>query len=79
MTALCFQNAALQAVRRGGLGLADGRGGLEGDAEVDGCAVGNTTLDTAGVVAAGCQALLGGGVAADAGLHLGGHEGVVVD
>lgn len=75
MAALGLEDALLEAVRGGGLSLADGGGGLEGNAEIDGSAVGDPALDAAGVVGLGGQALC----AAGAGLDLGDGEGVVVD
>jgi len=79
MSTLGLQHTSSQIVLRGFLRLPDSRGRLERDAEVDRCAVRNTTLDTAGVVGAGCQALLGSGGSAGAGLNLRGDEGVVVN
>lgn len=68
-------------VAGGGLVLGDGGGGLEGDAEEDGHAVGDAALDAAGVVGAGLElgardAELGGLGLADGRGH---EEGVVVD
>lgn len=72
VTALGLQGTLLEAVGSSILSLANSRRGLEGNAEVDGSTVGDTTLDTAGVVGLGGQALgaVGGGDA---------DEGVVVD
>ena len=55
MAALCCKRTFLQAVTGGGLVLADGRRGLEGNAKVYGFAIGNTTLDTTRVVGLGSQ------------------------
>lgn len=71
VAALGFQNTLLEAVGSGRLGLANGSRRLEGDAEVDRCPVGNTTLDTAGVICLGSEAL--------AAVCGGDGEGVVVD
>lgn len=79
MTTLGLELAVLEIVRGSRLGLADSRGRLEGNAEVNVSSVGDTTLDTTGVVAAGCETLLGGGLGSQARLHFRGSEGVVVD
>lgn len=71
MATLGFQDTLLKAVGGGRLGLANGSRWLESDAEVDRCTVGDTTLDTAGVVRLGREAL-----AAVCGRH---GEGVVVN
>lgn len=68
MAALGLENTLLQTVSGGVLGLTNRRRGLEGDAEVDGGAVGDAALDTAGVVGLGDETSIGGG-----------DEGVVVD
>lgn len=68
MAALGLQDTLLQIVGSGVLGLADSRRGLEGDAEVDRGTVGDTTLDTTGVVGLGGEALV-----------IRDDEGVVVD
>lgn len=73
MAALGLENTLLQSVTGSVLGLTDGRGGLEGDAEVDGGTVGDTTLDAAGVVGLGSEALIGGddeGVVVNGARHL---------
>lgn len=72
VTALGLKDTLLEAVGGSSLSLTDSRRGLECDAEVDGGTVGDTTLDTAGVVGLGGETLrtIGGG---------GGDEGVVVD
>lgn len=72
MTTLSLEGTLLEAVGGGSLGLADGGRGLESDAEVNGSAVGDTTLDTTGVVSLSGEALstVGGGD---------GSEGVIVD
>lgn len=79
MSTFGLEHTSSQIVLRGFLRLPDSRRRLERDAEVDRCAVRNTTLNTAGVVGAGCQALLGSGSSAGAGLNLRGDEGVVMD
>lgn len=70
MAALGLEDTTLEVVRGGGLGLADSRGRLEGNAEVDIGAVGDTALHAAGVVGARGQTLLGGFFAADVRLDL---------
>lgn len=79
VTALGFEDTLAEVVGGGVLGLADGGRGLEGNAEVDVGAVGDTALDTTGVVGLGGEALLGGGVGAELGRDIGDDEGVVVD
>lgn len=79
VAALGLENTLLQGVGGSVLGLADGGRGLERDPEVDVGAVGDTTLDTAGVVGFGGEPLLGGGVGTELGCHVGDNEGVVVD
>lgn len=82
MAALCGEDAlARGVVLGGGLVLRDSGGRLEGDAEEDGHAVGDATLDAARVVRAGLQfraqdAELGRLFWGDGGL--GDEEGVVV-
>lgn len=72
MTTLRLQDTLFTAVRSSGLRLADSSSGLERDAEVDGRAVGDTTLDTARVVSLGGEARAAGFRRVD-------DEGVVVD
>ena len=72
MTTLGLKGTLLQTVGGSSLSLADGSSGLESNAEVDVGTVGDTTLDTAGVVGLGGQ--VGG-----AGGSLRHDEGVVVD
>lgn len=79
MTTLGLELAGLEIVRGGRLGLADSRRRLEGNAEVNIRAVGNTALDTTGVVGAGGETLLGGGLGSQVRLHFRGGEGVIVD
>lgn len=71
VSALSFQDTLLEAVGSGCLSLADSRRRLERNAEVDRRPVGDTSLDTAGVVCLGGEAL-------DA-VCGGNGEGVVVD
>jgi len=71
MTALGLQGTLFKAVGGGGLGLADSGRRLEGDTEVDRGAVGDTALDTAGVIGLGGEALAFAGGRDD--------EGVVVN
>lgn len=67
-------------VAGGGLVLADGGRGLEGDPEEDGHAVGDATLDAARVVGLGLQAGAGDARLLSSGIEgRGGDEGVVVD
>ena len=68
MTTLSFQSTILQGVGGGALGLTDSRGRLEGHTEVDGGSVGDTTLNTAGVVGLGLETTI-----------LRDDEGIVVD
>lgn len=79
MAALGFQDAFLEVIGGGSLSLSNGRGGLERDSEVDRRTVRNASLDTAGVVALGGQALFGGGAVAGTALNLRSDEWVVVD
>ena len=79
MTTLGLELAVLEIIRGGRLGLTDSRRRLEGNAEVNMSAVGDTALDTTGVVGAGGETLLGGGLGSQARLHFGGSEGVIVD
>lgn len=71
MTTLSLQDTLLTVISSSGLGLADSSSGLERDAEVDGRAVGDTTLDTARVVSLGREAGAACGLVDD--------EGVVVN
>lgn len=52
---LSLQDTLLAVVGSSGLRLADRSSGLEGDAEVDGRAIGDTALDTARVVSLGSE------------------------
>lgn len=61
------------------LGLADCGRWFERNAEVDRGTVGDTTLDTTGVVCLRCEALLRRVLGAQLGLYFGGNEGVIVD
>lgn len=61
------------------LGLADCGRWFECNAEVDGGTVGDTTLDTTGVVGLRCEALLRRALGAKLGLDFGGNKGVIVD
>lgn len=79
MSTLRLQNTSGKIVLGGFLRLPDRRRRLERNAEVDRRPVRDTTLDTAGVVGASCQALLGAARGARAGLDLRHDEGVVVD
>lgn len=82
VTALGSEHALARGIVEGsGLVLANGRGGLEGNAEEDGHAVGDAALDAAGVVGLGDEARAGDAQLAFGGGHelLGGRgEGVVV-
>lgn len=68
---LGLQDTLLTVVSTSGLRLADSSSGLERDAEVDGRAVGDTTLNTARVVSLGSEAGAACGLVGD--------EGVVVN
>lgn len=61
------------------LGLSDCGRWFERNAEVDGGTVGDTALDTTGVVGLRCEALLCRVLGAELGLDLGRNEGIVVD
>lgn len=80
MPALSLEDAVGEVVRGGGLGLADCGRRFEGDAEVDGGAIGDAALDTAGVVGGCCEAFGGCfGAGGRGGLDLRSDKGVVMD